>query len=121
MQFGPRPPMLDRVRRSAWARLFRRFLQNGRKIGTETKCNEKLSKDVHRADQHLHRIVKQRRPLALNLSVWCQRSILPCSADGTGRREYAPCHRWVLTSWAWTCSLHGLLQSVAFLHYAAAN
>lgn len=40
-------------------------LQNRREIRPETKRNEKLGKNVHRADQHMQRIVKKRRSFAL--------------------------------------------------------
>jgi hypothetical protein len=50
---------LNRVGRGAKERPFGRFLQNRRKIGTEAKGDEKLSENVHRADQHVNRNVEQ--------------------------------------------------------------
>jgi hypothetical protein len=50
---------LNRVGRAAKERPFGRFLQNRRKIGTEAKGDEKLSENVHRADQHVNRNVEQ--------------------------------------------------------------
>jgi hypothetical protein len=61
---------LNRVRRGAKGCLVGRFLQNRRKIGTEAKRNEKLSENVHRADQHLNRIVEQCGPLAFKNMVF---------------------------------------------------
>jgi hypothetical protein len=37
-------------------------LQKRSKIGPETERNEKLCEDVHRADEHVNRIVEERWP-----------------------------------------------------------
>ena len=55
----------NRARREAKGRSFGRFSQNRRKIGTEAKRNEKPSDNIHRANQHLNRIVETHWPPAL--------------------------------------------------------
>ena len=58
--------------------LFGCFLQQRRKVAPKSKRDKELREDVHRADEHVNRIVKQRRPAMFEILM---PDNLQCPAD----------------------------------------